>query len=140
MKYLVIAALLVIPIQALGECSRAPFELIWAEKYRNGGTISVTVTDSAGCVIGFSCDGRIGSETWGKMYFRAIRQGVDRAGLASREEEKEILDLLCLVADSNMSRTKQEEILEVGCRGQTEDEFCRYYGWLMELLKRTGRR
>ena len=142
MKRLVIIFLLVLPFEAMGECSHAPFELIWAEKYRDGGTISLTVTDSAGCVAGFSLDWGIKSETFGRIYYRAIPQLSERAGLSSKEEEEEILDLLCLVADSNMSRARQKEILEKGCKGSGEDEAesCRYCGWLMELLQKAGRR
>ena len=140
MKYFVIAMLLLLPIQALGECSHAPFELVWAEKYRDGGSIKVTVTDSVGCLVGFSYNGQLGSETRGRMYFRALDQVSDRAGLASQEEEDKILDLLSLVADSIMSRTRQSEFQKVGCVGFTDDEACRYFGWLMELLMIKGRR
>jgi hypothetical protein len=128
MKYFVIAALLVLPIQALGECSHAPLELIWAEKYRDGGTISVTVSDSVGCVVGFNLNRRIGSETRGRMYFRAIPEVSDRSGLASHEEEEEILDLLSLVADSKMSRPQQKNFQEVGCKEFTDEVACRYFG------------
>jgi hypothetical protein len=140
MKYFVIALLLALPIQALGECTHAPFELVWAEKYRNGGSISVTVTDSVGCLVGFSYNGQIGSETRGRMYFRPLHQEGERYGLASVEEEEMILDLLSTVADTTVPRTKQNEVLEAGCGDFTEDKSCRYFGWLMELLKKKGRR
>ena len=140
MKYVAIAMLLMLPIQALGECSHAPFELIWAEKYRDGGTIRVTVSDSLGCAVGFSLNGRIGSETRGRMYFRAIYQESERAGIANQEEEDEILNLLSLVADSKMSRPRQMKFLKDGWAAFSDDEVCQYFGWLMDLLQRTGRR
>ncbi len=143
MKYVAIAMILTLPIQALGECSHAPFELIWSEKYRNGGTISVTVADSAGCVVGFSMDRAIKSETWGRLFFRVIKQdGTDqvgaKAGIASQDEEEEILALLSLVADSKMSRPRQMKFLKDGWADFPDDDLCPYFGWLMELLQAMG--
>jgi hypothetical protein len=145
MEYIALAMLLLLPAQALGECSHAPFELIWAEKYRDGGTISVTVSDSVGCVVGFNLDGKIGSETRGRIYFREIHpDGIHHeaasAGIASEEEEDAILDLLGQVADSHVSRPTQMEILKNGRADSSDDEGGRYFGWLMELLQRKGRR
>lgn len=133
--------MVLLPFDAVAECSRAPLELIWAEKYRDGGTIAVTVTDSTGCVAGFSQDWAIGSETLGRIYYRAVPEGDGRAGLSTMEEERKILDLLCLVADANMPRAQQNEILDKGSLCEDyETGFCRYCGWLMELLHKAGRR
>ncbi len=153
MKLCVIIALLLLSGEALGECSHRqhksiwseecncshrPYELFWAEKYRDGGTIKITVADSVGCVAGFILDGRIGSVTQGRIRFLSLALESGESRLASPEEEERALRILSRVVDRYMSRAEQYERFERGCPERLSTEECRYSGWVLEALQKKG--
>ena len=128
-----------LPVLSSGDCSYEPFTVVSAVKYRDGGTIRVAVTDSAGCLLKFHYDFRIGSTTRGKMYLDYGTNESMRSRLASRDEESRTLDLVSAVLDSNLSRPKQLRLQKSGC-GELTDVDCRRISLLVRLLGDHGRR
>jgi len=129
MKILVLLAMLIVPAQSLGECSHDPFAIVSVEKYRDGGTVVASITDSTGCLVECRYDGRIDSPTLGSVY-------VD-GRLARGAAEHRIFRLVSAVVDSSMSRIEREESQGLGS-DEERDGVRRQAFYLEEMLEKCG--
>ena len=111
---IVIAAIcfLMSPIVAQDQCSHEPLSIERVSQYYDGGTLSVAITDSSGCLVEFCFDHRLQTETRDRVYLSPGGPLNPEARIADLDEEQSIIELLIDVIDHRYPRVVQAAIVE----------------------------
>ena len=112
MRTIVILGVLLAATSGWAECGKAPYSIIWADGYKDGGTIGVAVTDSIGCVVEFCIDGRLSSGSQGAIYLNGRHPSEADQQPLGTVEARELMGLVKRVLDAQFTAAEQDSIYD----------------------------
>ena len=113
-RYLAVVGMMLLASIARAGCENRPFAVLSTGGYKDGGTIAVAVTDSAGCAIEFCIDRRLTSPTPGAVYLNGSHPTMADPEPLGRLEVQSLLKLIKRVVETQYSEAELDSVLVEG--------------------------